>query len=66
MHAKLSAIKPLKICLILGCKKMTNTHGLNGETFNGTNILFKKWPWKILKGFRPIPNGVSKKLDPYA
>jgi hypothetical protein len=42
MHAKLSAIKPLKICLILGCKKMTNTHGLNGETFNGTNILFKK------------------------
>jgi len=44
MHAKLCAIKPLKNCLILGCKKMTNAHGINGETFNDTNIIYKNWP----------------------
>jgi hypothetical protein len=48
MHAKLCAIKPLKICSILRCKKMKNAHGINGETFNGTNILCKNWPRKIL------------------
>jgi hypothetical protein len=44
MHAKLCAINPLMNCLILGCKKMTNAHGINGETFNGINILYKNWP----------------------
>ncbi len=48
MHAKLCAIKPLKICSILRCKKMKNAHGINGETFNGTNTLCKNWPRKIL------------------
>jgi hypothetical protein len=44
MHAKLCAIKPLKQCLILRCKKMTNAHGINGETFNGTNTFYTNWP----------------------
>jgi hypothetical protein len=48
MHAKLCAIKQLKNCLIFRCKKMTNAHGINGETFNGTNTFYKNWPQKIL------------------
>jgi len=48
MQAKLWAIKPLKNCLIFKYKKMTNAHGINGETFNGTNALYKNWPKKIL------------------
>jgi hypothetical protein len=31
MNENLCAIKPLKNCLILGCKRMTNACGISGK-----------------------------------